>query len=83
MAARHHGSTISGRQQNQRRQPQNEHGKKVRGFFIDKVTNLHVHHAILYIPLPSLHPCDMKLPNFRRSLYGVGEHNTDVVFFFF
>ena len=28
-------------------------------------------------------PCDMKLPNFTRSLYGVGEHNTDVVFFFF
>ena len=24
--------------------------------FIDKTTNLHVHHAILYISLPSLHP---------------------------
>ena len=55
-----------------------ENGKKVIG--------LHVHHAILYISLPSLHHCDIKLPNFTRSLYGLGEHNTDctdVVFFFF
>ena len=41
--------------------------------FIDKTTNLHVHHAILYISLPSLHVWNMKLANFRRSLYGVGE----------
>ena len=26
--------------------------------------------------------CDMKLPNFTRPLYGVGEHNT-IIFFFF
>ena len=31
--------------------------------------------------LPSLHPCDMKLPNFTLLLYGEGEHNTKVVFF--
>jgi len=37
---------------------------------------LHVHQAILYISLPSLHHYDMKLPNFTRLLYGVGEHNT-------
>ena len=40
-----------------------------------------MHHAILYISLLWLHPCDMKLPNFTRLLYGVGEHNTKVVFF--
>ena len=33
-----------------------------------------MHQAILYISLPSLHPCDIKLPNFTRLLYGVGEH---------
>ena len=49
--------------------------------FIDKTTNLLVHHAILYIFFPSLHPCDVKLPNLTRLLYGVGEHNTKVVFF--
>ena len=35
---------------------------------------------ILYKSLPSLHPCDTKLPNFRRSLYGVGEHNKKLSF---
>ena len=40
-------------------------------------------YTILYISLPSLHPCDMKLPNFTRLLYGVGEHNIKVVFFLF
>ena len=37
----------------------------------------------LYSSLPSLHPCDMKLPNFTRLLYGVGKHHTKVVFFLF
>ena len=37
----------------------------------------------LYTSLPSLHPCDMKFPNFTRFLYGVGKHNTKVVFFLF
>ena len=31
--------------------------------------------TILYISSALLHPCDMKLPNFMRSLYGVSEHN--------
>ena len=30
-----------------------------------------------------MHHCDMKLPNFIPTLYGVGEHNRKVVFFFF
>ena len=46
-------------------------------------STLHVHHAILYISLPSLHHYDMKLPNFTSPLYGVGEHNTKIVAFFF
>ena len=28
-------------------------------------------------------PYDMKLPNFTSPLYGVGEHNTKIVAFFF
>ena len=34
--------------------------------------------SILYISLPSLLPCDMKLPNFTPSLYELGEHKTKV-----
>ena len=49
---------------------------------MSKTTTLHMHHAILYIPLPPLHHYDMKLPNFTSSLYGVGEHNTKIVAFF-
>ena len=30
-----------------------------------------------------LHHYDMKLPNFTSPLYGVGEHNTKIVTFFF
>ena len=29
------------------------------------------------------HHCDIKLPNFTSPLYGVGEHNTKIVAFFF
>ena len=41
-----------------RRRPQRERG------FITKTTTLHVHHAFLYISLPSLHDYDVKIPNF-------------------
>ena len=47
------------------------------------ITTLHVHHAILYISLPSLHHYDMKLPTLKSPLYGVGEHSTKTVAFFF
>ena len=33
--------------------------------------------------LPSLPHYEMKLPNFTSPLYGVGEHNTKIVAFFF
>ena len=46
--------------------------------YISKTTTLHVHRAFLWISQPSLHDCDMKLPNynFTHLLYGVGEHDT-------
>ena len=40
-----------------------ENVKKAIGL-ITKTTILHVHHALLYIPLPSLHDYDLKMPNF-------------------
>ena len=52
-------------------------------FILTLTTTLRVHHAILYISLPLLHHYDMKLPNFMSLLYGVGEHNTKSVAFFF
>ena len=42
-----------------------------------------VYHAFLYICLPLLHHYDMKLLNFKSRLYGVDEHNTKIVAFFF
>ena len=39
----------------------NENGKKAIGL-ISKTTTLHVHHAFLYISLPSLHDYDVKMP---------------------
>ena len=49
----------------------------------NKLTFLHVYHAFLYICLPLLHHYDMKLLNFKSRLYGVDEHNTKIVAFFF
>ena len=43
-----------------------------------KTTTLHVHHAFLYISLPSLHDYDGKMPDF--TLYG-GEWRSDDEFF--
>ena len=37
----------------------------------------------LFLYISSLEDCDMKLPNFKLPLYGVGEHNTKSFFFFF
>ena len=42
----------------------NENGKKAIGLDKRKTTTLHVHHAFLYISLPSLHDHNVKLPNF-------------------
>ena len=37
-----------------------------------QTTTFHLHHAILYISLPSLHHYDVKLPNFTSPRHGVG-----------
>ena len=41
----------------------NENSKKAKVYF-GKTTILHVHHAFMYISLPSLHDYEMKMPNF-------------------
>ena len=51
----------------------NENGKNAIGL-IRKTTTLHVHHAFLYISLPSLHDYDVKMPNF--TIYGEREQVT-------
>ena len=80
MTSRHHGNTLSGWQLNQRRRRLKANGQKVKGFNWQNNTFARAS-RYLDISLPSLHPCDMKLPNLTRLLYGVGEHNTKVVFF--
>ena len=45
-----------------------------------KTTTLHVHHAFLYISLPSLHDYDVKMPNF--TFCGEREHKTTTLQYF-
>ena len=49
---------------------------------ITKTTIVHVHHAFLYISLPTLHDYDVKMPNFtfyrgvhkqRRNFFSLSE----------
>ena len=82
VTSHHHGSTIFGWQQNQRQGRRKERGKKGKGFYWQK-TNLHVHHAILFISLPWLHDCDMKLSNFKHPLHWVGEPTQKFFVFLF
>ena len=49
-------------------------------FRLGKTTTLHMHHNFLYISLPSLHDCYMKMPNF--TFCGECEHKTTTFFFF-
>ena len=57
----------------------NENRKKQQ-VYISKTTILHVHHAFLYVSLPSLHDYGVKMPNFT-SCRG-REHRTTTFFFF-
>ena len=57
----------------------NENAKKAMGL-LSKTTTLHVHHAILYISLPSLHDYGVKMPDF--TLYG-GRKQATMNFFLF
>ena len=52
--------------------------KKAMGL-LRKTTTLHVHHAFLYISLPSLHDYDVKLPNCK--FYGGRKQATTNLFF--
>ena len=54
-------------------------GKKAIGLFSKTIT-LHVHHAFLYISLPSLHDYDVKLTNF--TFCGGREQNATTLFLF-
>ena len=59
-----------------------ENGKEIKCLY-QHTTTLQVNHAILYISLSSLHHYDMKFPYFTSPHYGVGEHDTKIVAFFF
>ena len=56
----------------------NEDVKKTIGL-LRKTTTLHVHHAFLYISLPSLHNYDVKMPNCK--FYGGRKQATTNLFF--
>ena len=56
----------------------NEDVKKAIGL-LSKTTTLHVHHAFLYISLPSLHDYDVKMPNCK--FYGGRKQATTNLFF--
>ena len=58
----------------------NEDVKKAIGL-LRKTTTLHVHHAFLYISLPSLHDYDVKMPNCK--FYGGRKQATTNLFFSF
>ena len=46
---------------------------------LSKTTTLYVHHAFLYISLPSLHDYDVKMPNCK--FYGGGKQAMTNIFF--
>ena len=56
----------------------NQDVKKAIGL-LRKTTTLHVHHAFLYISLPSLHDYDVKMPNCK--FYGGRKQATTNLFF--
>ena len=56
----------------------NENVKKATGL-LSKTTTLHVHHAFLYISLPSLYDYDVKMPNCK--FYGGRKQATTNLFF--
>ena len=56
----------------------NQDVKKAIGL-LRKTTTLHVHHAFLYISLPSLHDYHVKMPNYK--FYGGRKQATANLFF--
>ena len=81
MTSHYHGSNISRSQQQGVFATAMVNSKKKNRLRLAKKT-LHMPHAFLYISQPLLNDCDMKLSNFTRPVYGVGEHNTKIFFFF-
>ena len=57
----------------------NENGKLQKKVYISKTTTQYVHHACSYIPLPSLHDYDLKVPYF--AFCGGLKHKTTIFFF--
>ena len=51
-----------------------ENGKNKKMFILTTNNFARASRAVLYISLPSLRHYDIKLPNVKSSLYGVGEH---------
>ena len=58
----------------------NENGKKILGSD-KKTTTLHVQHACSYLSLPSLHDCDVKLPNFSFCAWRTWTQDNDFLLF--
>ena len=81
VTSRYHGSKISGSQQRRVFATATANSKKAIG--LDWQTKKTITLFCTFLSEPLLHDCDMKLPNFMRPLYGVGEHNTKILFSFF
>ena len=80
VTSHYHGSKISGSQQQGVFATATANSKKAIGLDWQKKT---ITLFCTFLSPPLLHYCDMKLPNFMRPLYGVGEHNTKIFSFFF
>ena len=57
----------------------NEDGKKY-SVLMSKTTTLHVQHACLYLSLPSLHDCNVKLSNFSFCAWRTWTQDNDFLF---
>ena len=77
----YHGSKISGSQQSNDNSDSNKITVQKQKVYVSKTTTLRMHHAFLYIFQLSLQDCHKKLPNFVPFLYGVGKHDTKILFF--
>ena len=76
VTSRYHGSKISGSQRQRVGSFSNDDGD---GNQDVKTTTLHVHHAFLYISLPSMHDYDVKMPYCK--FYGGRKQATSNLFF--
>ena len=82
MTSRYHGSKICGSQQEGVFSTATVNSKKTVGLDWQKNNSVPCITLFSTFVSPFLHVCDMKLSNFTRQLYGVGNHNTKLFFFF-